>query len=664
MVFKMDNKITDLIKLDTSDEKYLKDISETDFFGFPLQPIIEAEENLLSKDKTSIAYFSMEYGLAPSIYHIFKTVNPVKNSNVISKHEVFSNMKDMDYYHYLPLKKIIDLPIYSGGLGVLAGDTLKSSADLGISLAGIGILWNKGYFRQKFWFRAGGQVPDVMSWDPNSYPGLIPLKPRIDITLSGQKLYLKLWKYYVFSNDFKRVVPLVLLDANLGENQEYFRELTDQLYRATNNWIKISQRAILGMGGVKALEALGYSIDKYHLNEGHAALAFVEKAKTEDPEKLKEKFAYTCHTPVAAGHDRFDLQELGAVLSPEATEIVKMFGRDGNQANLTLLAMSASAHANAVAKKHGEITRLQFPRFRDKITSITNGIHTHTWISKPIRVLLKKYTDRIGDWESDPCLLSNVQNLKSDHGFRKELWSAHIENKKSLAKFLEFWYFDEKAFTIGWARRIAPYKRPTLLLQDPNRLLEIAKRVGPMQIVIAGKAHPADVPASIHLDLMLEKITMLSGERKHIRIVFLENYDTYFAKLLTGSVDVWLNNPLPPFEASGTSGMKAILNGVVQLSTLDGWVVEAADKGIGRIFGYVPPPGEIGNETDLKLDGDSKELYKNLEEMASIYYGIETGKVKTEESEWIDMMINCIAQSGYFNTHRMVSEYNKQIWAS
>ena len=652
----MDNRIIDLIKLDASDEKYLKDISESEFFGFPLQPLIEAEEALLSKEKPSVAYFSMEYGLAPSIYHTFKTVNPVKNSNVISEHEVFSNMKDMDYYHYLPLKKIIDLPIYSGGLGVLAGDTLKSAADLGLSLAGVGIIWNKGYFKQKFWFRAGGQIPDEMSWDPHSYPGLIPLKPRINLTLSGQKLDLKLWKYYVYSNDFKKVVPLVLLDANLEENPEYFRELTDQLYRSANNWIKICQRAILGMGGVKALDALGYSINKYHLNEGHAALAYVEKPQA--------SFSYTCHTPVAAGHDRFDMQELGAVLGPEATEIVKKFGQEGNSANLTLLAMGTSTHANAVAQKHGEVTRLQFPRFKDKIMSITNGVHTHTWLSKPVRELLQKYKERIGDWENDPTLLKNVSSLRSDAEFRQELWNAHIENKKKLAKFLEFWYFDEKAFTIGWARRIAPYKRPTLLLQDPNHLLEMAKRVGPMQIVIAGKAHPADVPASIHMDLMLEKITMLSGERKRIRIVFLENYDTYFAKILTSSVDVWLNNPLPPFEASGTSGMKAILNGVLQLSTLDGWVVEAADKGIGRIFGYAPAPGEIGSEYDLKLDEDSKALYQNLEEMASLYYDTLTGQAKIEGSEWVDMMINCIVVSGFFNTQRMVSEYNEKIWAT
>jgi glycogen phosphorylase len=653
----MPDKIINLIQLDTGDKKYLKDISAQEFFGFPAAPIMAAENNLLDKKSASIAYFSMEYGLAPSVYHTFKTVNPIAPTNIMSDHEVFSNMQDMDYYHLLPVKKILDLPIYSGGLGVLAGDSLKSAADVGLSLVAIGVLWNKGYFKQKFWFRSGGQMPEELSWDPKSYPGLVPLKPRISLELSGQKLILKLWKYYVYSSDLKRVVPLVLLDSNVEENPPYFRELTDQLYRSTNGWIKICQRAILGMGGVKALDALGYSVDKYHLNEGHAALAFVAKPQG--------KFAYTCHTPVEAGHDRFDMQELTAVIGNEAAEIVKRFGRDEknpSQANLTLLAMSVSEHVNAVAQKHGEITRLQFPRYKDKIESITNGIHSHTWLSAPIRELLIKYKDKIGDWESDPCLLSKVQSLQTDLAFRQDLWKAHLENKKALAKFLEYWYFNEKAFTLCWARRIAPYKRPTLLLQDPNQLIEIAKKVGPLQIIIAGKAHPADVPATIHLDNMLEKITMLNGERKLLRIVFLENYDTYFAKKLTSGSDVWLNNPLPPFEASGTSGMKAILNGVVQLSTLDGWVVEAADKNIGKIFGYVPPPGEIGNEADLKLGEDSQELYKKLEEMARQYYSTATEKTKLAESPWLEMMINAIAASGFFNTQRMILEYKNRIW--
>ena len=661
----MQKKAIDLIKLDISNQKYLKDITDDHFFGFPLNPLIEAEERLLSSSVRSVAYFSMEFGLAPSIYHTFKTENPINTLNILSEHEVFSNMKDMDYYHSLPVKKILDLPIYGGGLGVLAGDTLKSSADHGISLVGIGVLWNKGYFKQRFWFGAGGQLPDEMSWDPHSYPGLVPLTPKISMLLSGAELKLKIWKYYIYSYNLKQVVPLLLLDSNLEENPEYFRELTDQLYRSENGWIKIAQRMILGIGGVKALEALGYQIDKFHLNEGHAALAFVEKAKKEDPKNLTDKFAYTCHTPVEAGHDRFDLQELTAALGQENSEIVYKYGRDEknpNIANLTMLAMNTCHSINGVSKKHGEITRLQFPKFKDRIKSITNGVHTFTWMSNPIKNLLLNYKEQIGDWEANPTLLSNVNNLKSDRTFRENLWKAHLETKKTLSDFLKYWFFEERIFTLGWARRIAPYKRPTLLLQDPNYLQSIAKNFGPLQIVIAGKAHPADVPASIHMDEMLKKITQLSGEKKILRICFLENYDTYFAKILTGGVDVWLNNPLPPFEASGTSGMKAIHNGTLQLSTLDGWVVEAADKNIGNIFGFVPSANEIGSEYDLKLTEDSKLLYQNLEVMVSQYYDTAFGRQKIEESKWIDMMINCIVESGYFNTHRMVAEYNQQIW--
>jgi len=654
----------DQIDLDAADEKYLKDITGETFFGFPLQPILEAEERL-QNDGPSVAYFSMEYGLAPSIYHTFKSVNPVRESNILSNHEVFSNMKTMDYYHYLPVRKILDLPIYSGGLGVLAGDTLKSAADRGLSLTGLGILWNKGYFKQNFWFKSGGQLPEEISWDPHSYPGLIPLKTRIKLTLSGSEIILKLWKYYIYSYDLKHAVPLVLLDADLPENPEYFRELTAQLYRSTNGWIKICQRAILGMGGVKALEALKYSIGTYHLNEGHAALAFIEKAKKEAPENLKKIFAYTCHTPVEAGHDRFDFLEAEAALGAENTNLLRTFGSDEkypNLANLTQLAINCSRHINGVSRKHGEVMQIQFPKYKDRIQSITNGIHMHTWISRSIYNLLLKYKDQIGDFEADPTLLKNVLNLKSSPEFKAGLWQAHQENKRALSEFLKFWFFSENTFTLGWARRIAPYKRPTLLLQDTNRLLDIARRFGTLQIVIAGKAHPADVPAAIHMDEMLEKITLLSGEKKNLRICFLENYDTYFAKILASSVDVWLNNPLPPFEASGTSGMKAILNGVLQLSTLDGWVAEAADQNLGRIFGFVPGPGELGDENNLRLAEDSAELYSCLEELVPLYYELASGRTQPADSAWIERMINCLAAAGYFNTQRMVGEYNRKIW--
>ncbi|MBI5400438.1 alpha-glucan family phosphorylase [Candidatus Saganbacteria bacterium] len=659
------NKISELIKLDVSRDQYPQNITDESFYGFPSQPILAAEEKLYKKESPSIAYFSMEYGLAPSIYHEFKSVTPLDKRNIITDHEVFSNIKDMDYYHFIPTQKILDLPIYSGGLGVLAGDTLKSAADRNTSLVGLGILWSKGYFKQKFWFRYGGQWPEEISWDPNSYPGLVPLQPKISIPLSGTELHLKLWKYYVYSHDLKNVIPLVLMDVEIEENPEYLRELTHQLYRSVNPWIKIAQRMILGIGGIRALDALGYSIDKYHLNEGHAALAFIEKAAREKPEELKKIFNFTCHTPVEAGHDRFHFPELEGALGKEKTDLVRQFGQDEKQpntANFTLLAMNTSAHVNGVAAQHGKVMHLQFPHHRDKIQSITNGVHSHTWMSKTINDLLLKYRREIGDFLSDPTLLANVQKLKNITAFREDLWQAHLANKKVLTDFLKFWFFKPETFTLGWARRIAIYKRPGLLFQDINQLVSLAKDKGGLQIVIAGKAHPEDTPASMHMDEILNQINLLNGEMKYLRVCFLENYDTYFAKLLTSSVDVWLNNPLPPFEASGTSGMKAILNGVVQLSTLDGWIVEAVNKGIGKIFGFEASLDNLGKETDWHLKDDSAALYAALGELMSLYNQALRGQRGPGESAWIDMMINGLAAGGYFNTDRMVREYREKIW--
>ncbi|MBU1864674.1 MAG: alpha-glucan family phosphorylase [Candidatus Omnitrophica bacterium] len=652
-------------------ERYAQDINEETFLGFPMESIVRAEEKLTASNVRSIAYFSMEFGLAPSIYHSFQTSLPTSSANMFTGHRVFSNLRAMDRYHQIYIDKVLDIPIYSGGLGVLAGDTIKAAADLGFSVAGIGILWTKGYFKQSFWFDLG-QMPDELRWDPYTYPGLIPLENTIAIKFEeNESIYLRLWKYYVYSCDKQNVVPLILLDSNIEENgpaDDIRRRLTDQLYRSDNAWWKIIQRTILGIGGMIALKELGYSINLYHLNEGHAALAYVENAKDvpkENREELKTHFAYTCHTPVEAGHDRFALNELENILDDEHMTILKEEGLDKNHkhlVNLTQLAMNTSASINAVAKKHGEITRLQFPTYADKIKTITNGVHTFTWISEPVEVLLDRYAHTIGEWRKDPSLLRNVSNLRHDREFRSALWQAHCANKRELAEILKSWFFDENVFTIAWARRIANYKRPSLILQDVDRLLKIAREVGPLQIIFAGKAHPNDNLGFTFINTMLERIDSLADYRDVIKIFMLENYDTYFGHLLTSSVDVWLNNPLPPFEASGTSGMKAILNGVIQVSTLDGWVVEAHEKHIGRIFGYVPPEGVIGTENDLHLEDDSKKLYETLEEVVKLYYdSFHRGEVRLD-SEWIDMMINCISASGYFSTHRMVKEYNDMIW--
>lgn len=651
-------------------QRYLNDMSEESFLGFPRVSIERAENRLHDENELSVAYFSMEFGLAPSIYHQFQTDQPNSRENKFTAHRVFSNLRAMDSYHEIQIDKVLDIPIYSGGLGVLAGDTLKSAADLGVSLVGIGILWNKGYFKQNFWFESG-QMPEELRWDPASYPGLIPLDHVIRISFEHDTIHLRLWKYYIYSYDLEHVIPLVLLDSNVEENgddKDIRRNLTDQLYRSDNAWWKIMQRSILGIGGMVALRELGYSINKFHLNEGHAALAFVEKAKEQDPTMfgaLRKSFAYTCHTPVEAGHDRFNFDELEKILNKDLMNIIKSFGMDPkhkNVVNLTTLAMNTCQYINAVAQKHGEVTRLQFPKFEDRIQTITNGVHTFTWISEPIVKLLKHFQEKIGDWQKDPTMLVHVEQLRDNVDFRRALWQAHMENKRELARILRGWFFDADTFTIAWARRIANYKRPSLILQDVNRLLEISRKVGKLQIIFAGKAHPNDDLGYTFINEMLKRIDSLADYRDTIKIFMLENYDTYFGKLLTSSVDVWLNNPLPPFEASGTSGMKAILNGVIQLSTLDGWVVEAKDRNIGRIFGYVPPDGYIGTEADLHLEEDSRKLYDTLEGLVKLFYDSFSGTEVRLDSEWIDMMINCISTSGFFSTHRMVSEYNETIW--
>ncbi len=655
-----------LVKVHRFAEGYAQDITSGSFFGFPLQTVVETERKLLAKETPSVAYFSMEYGLATSFYNSFHSDKPVSESNNLPKQNIFSNMRIRDYYFGFQIdSKIIDLPIYSGGLGVLAGDTLKSSADLKVSLTGIGILWRKGYFKQNFWFK-DGQVPEELNWDPYTYPGLVPLDTIIKLRLKDQDLHLRLWKYYIYSSDKGHAVPLILLDSNLEENKQESRRLTDQLYRSDNAYIKIMQRLILGAGGVKALEALGYSIDRYHLNEGHAAMALVEKAGELGKDELKSignNFIYTCHTPVAAGHDRFPIKELGKILPDKNLEFIRDNGlENGDTANFTVLLMNLCKHVNAVAKKHGEVTRLQFPQYAGKIQSITNGVHIPTWISKDIDSVLQKYGVKTGVCFEDEGP-KKLEALRANEQFRLDLWNAHQANKRQLKSIFENWGIKEDVFTLCWARRIAGYKRPSLIFKDPHRLVEIAKKTGPIQLFIAGKAHPNDSLVGTFINEIMNTIDALGSQSSVLRIVMLENYDIFFGKLLTNSVDVWLNNPLPPFEASGTSGMKAILNGVPQLSTLDGWVVEAADAGIGEIFGYRHKSGEpIGNELDLRLESDSAELYNSLEKLVKLYYETdEKGKININ-SKWIDLMINCLIQGHYFNTCRMVREYHDRMW--
>lgn len=644
---------------------YKADISAGKYFGLPLEPVISAEKRLLAQATRGLAYFSMEYGLATSFYNKFSTTRAIDSRNITPESEVSSNYRLADYFFTLRSNNVIDLPLYSGGLGVLSGDTLKTMADYKMPAVGIGMLWHSGYFRQRFWFKYG-QAPEKMQWDPRTYPGLIPLKNRIRISLKSEEIFLRLWKYYIYSYKHDYVVPLILLDADIEPNSPKIRELTDQLYRADDVWVKILQRVILGFGGVTALKELGYNIDVFHLNEGHAVFAFVEKARGLNQaglEQLKHHFFYTCHTPVEAGHDRFALADLRGLLKDEDINIIERFGRESNDtANLTLLSMNIASSTNAVSKNHQKVMHAQFPGYKEQIKYVTNGVHSHTWASERFIKLFQTYPAVFKDVLANPMILANAASLRADAEFRLALWSAHQENKANLCGLLEKWKFNKDIFTICWARRWAAYKRPSLLLQDVKRLVSLTESCGPIQVIFAGKAHPNDNLGRTYINDMLEVIDTLDSSYETLKIIALENYDISMARLLTCGSDAWLNNPLPPFEASGTSGMKAILNGVIQISTLDGWVVEAADKNIGVIFGYRAQGDGAGNETGLHLADDSQKLYDALEEMTKLYYQTnQDGKINLA-SRWIDIMINCLATAGFFNTYRMLDEYRHKVW--
>jgi len=663
------NKLIDefysLVQVDDPDGHYAKDIKDGNYFGLPLEAIVKAEKRLRLSRERPIAYFSMEYGLATSCYNKFSSCLSLNPSNKIPENAVFSNFRVADYFFALDQNSILDLPIYSGGLGVLAGDTVKTMADYKLPVAAIGILWSSGYFRQKFWFKYG-QAPEKMRWDPYTYPGLIPLKNRIKISLKPEDVHLRLWKYYVYSHWHDAVVPLILLDSNIEPNSSRAKVLTDQLYRSDNVFLKLLQRVILGYGGINALNELGYNIDTYHLNEGHAVFAFVAKARgmnKDELEGLKSKFVYTCHTPVEAGHDRFSIDDLYKVLKPEDVQVIDKFGKErSGVANLTLLSMNISSAINAVSHNHQKVMHIQFPSYKDRIQYVTNGVHPYTWMSRYFQDLFEKFPETFVDFKSNPMILSRAKELKGNNDFRSQLWQAHQSNKADLCKFLDKWKLDQNIFTICWARRIAAYKRPSLILHDIARLVQIAEKVGPLQIILSGKAHPNDNLGFTYINEMLDKVDRMNEDYNKLKIIVLENYDISLGKMLTSSVDVWLNNPLPPFEASGTSGMKAILNAVLQMSTVDGWVAEATDKKIGAFFGYKNREGDVGNESDLHMNADAEELYSALEGLVGLYYKTNQAGKFDVSSGWIEMMIECIITAARFNTYRMVDEYKQKIW--
>jgi glycogen phosphorylase len=537
------------------------------------------------------------------------------------------------------------LPTYSGGLGVLAGDTIRAAADLKVPMAGLTLVHRKGYFHQRL-DATGWQSEQPEEWQLERFLSEMP--ERASISIEGRTVQLRCWRYEVKGQGNFRV-PVYFLDSDLPENSDYDRALTHYLYGG-DEYYRLCQEVILGIGGIRMLRALGYeTIDRVHMNEGHSSLIALELLDEQarrtgrtfitrgDIEAIRAICIFTTHTPVPAGHDKFPLELVCRVLGrQDIVELQEIFCFDGF-VNLTYLALNASHYVNGVAKKHGEISRRMFAGYN--IDEITNGVHGATWISEPFQELFDRY---IPGWRQDNFSLRYALSIP-----RREVWKSHVVTKALLLKLVK-----EKTgvnmtldvLTIGFARRAAAYKRADLLFTDLDRLRKIAAGTGAFQVIFAGKAHPKDDAGKAVIRSIFSGIGALE---KEVKIAYVENYDLNQGKVLTSGVDVWLNTPQPPLEASGTSGMKAALNGVPSLSVLDGWWIEGCIEGV---TGWA-----IANK-DAENGGDERAL-----DAASLYDKLENSVFPLyleDRSGFIDVMRHAIALNGsFFNTHRMLQQY-------
>lgn len=549
---------------------------------------------------------------------------------------------------YFSMEICVDqkIPTYSGGLGVLAGDTIRSAADLGVPMIGITLLYKKGYLKQRI-DENGYQQELPEEWNPEDY--LIKLPVQAQVEIERRVVNIQSWMYMVRGLDGDSV-PVYFLDTDIPENTDYDRSLSYYLYGGDDKY-RLAQEIILGIGGVRMLKKLGYTdIARYHMNEGHASLLVLELlnnhvdivSNQSNLDIVKNKCVFTTHTPVPAGMDKFSYDLVKQVLGePIPFNLLRDLG-GSERLNMTQLALNLSHYINGVAKRHGMVSREMFPGYH--IDSITNGIHSATWTNKYFSDLFDQY---MPGWKLDPFSLRYALNIPNN-----EVWDAHQKAKKDLIDYINKTHhsdFKEDIFTIGFARRATAYKRANLIFHNPDRLFNIAREKGEIQLVFAGKAHPKDYSGK---ELIQNIISESNKTSKHIKIIYLENYDMDLGKLLTGGVDLWLNTPRKPKEASGTSGMKAAHNGVPSFSILDGWWVEGYIEGI---TGW-----SIGSAADYEsIDQEEADsLYQKLEtKIIPAYYH--------ERERWNNIMRHCIAiNASFFNTHRMVLQYVSNAYLS
>lgn len=543
-----------------------------------------------------------------------------------------------------------DMPTYSGGLGILAGDTLRSAADLGVPIVAVTLVYRKGYFRQ-YLDATGNQFEEAQQWSPEHL--LEEIRDRVSVTVEGRQVSIRAWKYTI-KGVSGETVPVYLLDTDLPENSAWDRTLTESLYGGDERY-RLCQEVVLGAGGFQMLRKIGHTdVQAYHMNEGHSALlalsllerrldqSFAGRVRELDVEGIRRMCIFTTHTPVPAGHDRFSRKLAEEVLGESwVTLLDQADAWHGDFLNMTYLALRFSGYVNGVAMRHGEVSRGMFPAYA--ISAITNGVHATTWTSPPFAQLFDRH---IMGWRTDNNYLRYAISIPLD-----EIRQAHLTAKKDLfreireKKGIEL---NPEFLTIGFARRASTYKRADFLFHDLDRLKRIARDLGPLQLVYGGKAHPHDGGGK---DLIRRVFGGTAAVSDTIRSAYVENYDMKWGKLLTSGVDLWLNNPMRPQEASGTSGMKAALNGVPSFSVVDGWWIEGYIEGV---TGWAIGNSDIAEDLASEVSG----LYDKLErEIVPMFYG--------RPSRYLEVMRSAIALNGsFFNTQRMLQQYVANAYSS
>jgi starch phosphorylase len=519
---------------------------------------------------------------------------------------------------------------YSGGLGILAGDTLKAMADLRVPLCAVTLLYKKGFFKQEIQDDYQNELED--NWDFLNI--LTDIKKQIKVNINGCNITVKIWRYKHQGCDGYKI-PIYYLDTDLDENPDWSRDITNRLYLGN----RLHQEIVLGVGGVRALIEVGEDqIEKYHMNEGHSSFLTLELYRKHgettgdwDEKHVREKCIFTTHTPVPAGHDKFSYNEINEAIKPETNliplQLKKLAGED--MFNTTKLAMSFSNHVNAVSVKHGEVTKLMFPEY--DVHSITNGIHTKTWASDSMVKLFDKY---LHGWRQDSTNLKNAFQIPDE-----EILMAHQKAKDSLIEYvnknnISGAKLDSKVLTLGFARRFVKYKQADFVFDDIKRLIKLH---GKIQFIFSGKSHRND---GIGKDIMQRVIRLARELNGKIEVAFLENYDIDIAKRLLSGCDLWLNMPIIPNEASGTSGMKAAVNGCIHFSRLDGWAIESFEKNGGGF--PISEREDFYNVLEYKIIPKFYCNYSNL---------------------WVGEMKLAIENAGsYFNTHRMAKEYIEKAY--